>query len=305
MKEMRSKALVPLIGALVLAAVTGCAQMDTNDYAAKTGTVSTAGGQGGSDTNGRPARCNSTQPGACTPSVRRVGQDDRGAAPAVEDHREVLRPKVAYNPHDIDPGQLGRGRSAITGYACSTQENAGGMGAGSGILYARNTDVQLFPYSDYLMEVFTLLDKNRYDRDKVRVEYEQSVLATRLDGRTNADAKFEFRQLKPGHYILAAQMGGSLDRSAYVPNSHYDQSSNTIYTWNERRDLHRNYSVVLYTDVVIRNDGDVVEVKLAPPWRQSLASFIPFIGDVGGGNNNLPTVWGCNPNKSGPAQHLN
>lgn len=282
--SLRTRAAALVIGGMISSALVGCAEMNAG---------------------GAPARPDAPSPIATTYNPTARGQDSRGTAPAVEDTRKVAAPKTAFNPADYDPARLAPGRSTITGYACASQQQAGGLGAGGGILYARNADVFLLPYSDYLMETLTLIDRNRYDHDTVRVEYDKAAFATKIVGRTNKDAKFEFKQIKPGRYLLAAEMGGTLARNVNVPHSDYDGASNTVYLWNEDRHLQRDYSAVMYTEVVVHNDGDVVETKLAPPTRIALASFIPFIGNIGGGNNNLPTIWGCNPNKSGIAQHLN
>ncbi|MDR2880588.1 MAG: hypothetical protein LBV29_01630 [Azoarcus sp.] len=205
---------------------------------------------------------------AAPPSATPSDPADRGAPPPVADRRRVLTPKSTFNLDDMDPTALFEGNSTISGLTCGKVPVPGGSRA----LPVTNEKITLFPYSPYLKEALDLINDN-LDWDDTRVDFDPLAFADNLEGMTNAEGKFQFTRLKPGRYMIVTYFSGSVVTSRDTPNSMIDAAAGVIYHWWEHEDIQTSSSDILYADVTIRQDGDVVDGVVVKPHGKLLPVF--------------------------------
>lgn len=190
--------------------------------------------------------------------------NDRGAAPRIADKRKVVSPKTAFNPADVDASMLSEGTATIRGFTCGTVPTVGGAQQQT----TPNQPITLFPYSAYLQESLDLIDSNRYKGDKVKLDIDKRIFATRLDGKTNSNGDFQFTKIKPGRYLIMAIFEGSATSYRTLPGSSYEPSTNTVYSWTDYEQVNTSAKAILQADVTVKQDGQVLDgVVLKPMMR--------------------------------------
>jgi len=204
----------------------------------------------------------------------RGANSERGAAPEVADRRKVVRPKGTFNPADVHSSMLSRGSSTINGLTCARVMVVGG----AQFQEAPNQTIMLYPYNPYLKEAIDLIDANRAKGNKVRVEVDQRAFAIRLDGTTNGRGEFQFSGIKPGRYIIMTPFEGSAVSYINTPQSSYDGSTNTLYTWTDREQVNTSSSDILQAEVTVNQEGQVVDGVVVKP--RGNGRFIPVLDGV-------------------------
>lgn len=226
--------------------------------------LSALNGGNGVDQAARDAVASSRQAGAG------AGISDRGAAPEIADRRKVVKPKAIFNPADADPDRLSEGSSTIRGLTCGRVMVVGG----SQYQAAHNQKILLFPYTPYLQEAIDLVDANRNKSGKVRVDVDKRAFAVQLEGVTNDKGAFQFTRVKPGRYLVMAAFSGSASGVQSKPQSSYDGSTNTVYTWTQYEQWSTSSTDILQADVTISRDGQVVEGVVVKP--RGNGRFLPM-----------------------------
>lgn len=174
----------------------------------------------------------------------------------------IIFPQTAFDSsaaHDA----LRRGNSAIKGVAFTRAHNAfsGNKSLYGNRINANKVTVTLFPVTPYLLE-FLELKKKKQNPKKLRFVYlSDEAYYYRLTAVTNSVGEFTFPHLKPGKYYLEALIGssssGTYDKAVGSVEDNYGGA--TIY---QSRNFTNNYYDLVKTFVEIKNDGDVVNIKL-------------------------------------------
>jgi hypothetical protein len=202
--------------------------------------------------------------------------NDRGAPPPVADRRKVVKPKSAFKLDEVDPTQLLEGHSTLSGLTCA-RADIGGKNIGYQAVPAANQTILLFPYTAYVKESIDLLNQYRHRLDSVRLDIDQRAFLTRIEGRTNAEGKFQFARLKPGRYLLMTTVDVTLTHIETNPaGSVYDGASNTITNFWKTEEINQRTTDLLQADVTIKNDGDIVNGVVVKP----MGRLIPVLGAV-------------------------
>jgi hypothetical protein len=171
---------------------------------------------------------------------------------AQKDQITVLYPDVAFNKEQAK-NQLGLGKSTIKGVLYKSTNKLSVLGAKA---YGANLKVDLFPVNDYFTAWHNLRKKK--ENKKTNVYMSEEAFSMRIEATTDQYGRFEFKGLKPGKYFIQAIMPvtQAYTRDVVVGTNSYG----TQFYEKERYNLtkyHRNEEFV-----EIKNDGEIVEVKL-------------------------------------------
>ncbi|MBO9674849.1 MAG: hypothetical protein J7577_15485 [Sphingobacteriaceae bacterium] len=157
---------------------------------------------------------------------------------------------------------LSLGKGKIVGEAFTRQRNGYGMKV-LGKVKANKIKVILFPVTPYFEEYYKLWsDKSKNNPKKNRYVYmDKDAYRYRLEAVTNSDGEFTFPDMKPGKYYLY----GSMD---YTLNYQYNKYAGSGYDNYGKIDYYtpssynKDFNEFLETFVEVKNDGEVVNVKL-------------------------------------------
>lgn len=154
---------------------------------------------------------------------------------------------------------LEKGTCTIKGVAFTRPPTSFGFKAGKKIL-ANKITIYLRPMTPYWEEYLELL--NQEDPKKLRFAYVSAeCYDLKLTCVTNSSGEFVFPNLKPGRYYIYgtlpwSETGVTSEKTGYVDDPY---GGADIYT---KRQYRNEYEDHLHTVVEIKNEGEVVDIKL-------------------------------------------
>jgi hypothetical protein len=172
-----------------------------------------------------------------------------------------LMPKVAFDSLQAKT-MLARGTGTIKGVAYIRPNNNIGFNIRTGKkLLANKILVTLFPMTPYFEEYLSL--KKKVNPKKLKFAFiSNEAMRWRLEAITNSSGEFTFPEMKPGRYFLE----GVLNWSQSGTYNRYTGSGYGSYggqvDYYTRDNYRNNYSDYLSKIVEVKNDGEIVEVKL-------------------------------------------
>lgn len=157
---------------------------------------------------------------------------------------------------------LAFGKGKIIGEAFTRQKNNYGMKILAKVP-AHKVKIRLYPVTPYFKEYYELWkDKSKHNPKKNRFVYmDNNAYRYRLEAITNSNGEFTFPDMKPGKYYMWAMMDYSLDYNYNkYTGSGYDKSGRIDYYTPSS--YSKDFNEFLETFVEVKNDGEVVKVKL-------------------------------------------
>lgn len=158
---------------------------------------------------------------------------------------------------------LAEGTGTIRGVAYTKPRTKFGYKAPLGAkIKANRITIQLFPVTPYLEEWLSLRKKRENAKKRIHVYMSSDAYRYRLEAVTNSDGKFTFPKMKPGRYFLTAIMGyDEVQNYNVYTGSGYSNYGGQI-DYYEQRQMVRGHSERLEKFVDVKEDGQIVEVKL-------------------------------------------
>lgn len=127
--------------------------------------------------------------------------------------------------------------------------------------YAQNTSIVLYPFSPFVEEWYNLAKSFKMENAMLSQEVMSVGLATTTDEYGN----FTFKNLKPGKYFLMTSVNIVKTRTASEKvGAWVDQNGYEVSSINNYYNVSFDTNEIAKKVVEIKNDGEMVDVKLKP-----------------------------------------
>jgi hypothetical protein len=142
-----------------------------------------------------------------------AAQDDPRTAPpqATGKSPNIVHPTGSFDPIAAK-ASLEPGAGTIRGKACVVKRIPA-IGTREVKVWAVRQTVVLYPASAYIENMLELMRKAK--PGKTMVAADPAITSIHLEGKTNEIGEFQFSQIKPGRYFLAADVSTKLYRKQY------------------------------------------------------------------------------------------
>jgi len=188
----------------------------------------------------------------------------RANAQYVEKERDDTTRLFATTPFDsIAAGKaLAKGEGSIKGVAFTKNRTKDQLSVFlPQRVYANRITVLLFPVTPYLLDYLEI--KKKENPKKMKFAYIDPVAwRYRLEAITNSVGEFTFPYMKPGKYYLEAILPWTSTEYHYVDAGSVYNERGTLIPHYEQQSFNIAHYDKLYDFVEIKNNGEVVQIKL-------------------------------------------
>lgn len=176
---------------------------------------------------------------------------------------EKIFPQQKFDPVAAKTA-LAKGTTTLKGKAVTRAKNSLGFKAPfAPTIFGINVTVELYPYTPYFAEWYTLKKKEENLKKNKIVYMDTEAYNVKLTTKTNNKGQFTFTNMLPGKYILVGIIPWDEGRmKTYYNGSQFDGNSGTMVNYYENQYYTVHHNDFLMRVIEIKGDQSVVNENL-------------------------------------------